>query len=240
MAMNTEQFGSNHWLCFDPEWVTEPNAQLFTPAYWQQQERVFGSATGRGTTWFVRMPKIPAALRHYCRGGLLGRIIQDSYFYTGLKRTRSFAEFTLLQELRRGGVNVPRPLAAQVLRTGFCYRADILTEYVEGATSLAVLLKQRALTDAECASVACEIAKMHKAKVNHTDLNIHNILFDQNGMVWLIDFDKCYQSTHKGWEKTNLKRLERSFLKESNKQSLYWQPENFTQFISYYDHYLSC
>jgi 3-deoxy-D-manno-octulosonic acid kinase len=240
MALITEQLSPNHWLCYDLEWVEKPNTSIFTAVYWQQQERIFGSATGRGTTWFVQMPKIQAALRHYRRGGLFGRLVQDSYLYTGLKRTRSFAELALLQELRRAGVRVPRPLAAQVERKGLCYRADILTEYIEGATSLLDLLKQRALTDAECASVALEIAKMHKACVNHTDLNIHNILLDKEGLVWLIDFDKCYKSSAKGWRQANLKRLERSFLKESKKQPLFWQPKNFTQFLSYYDQYLSC
>lgn len=32
--------------------------------------------------------------------------------------------------------------------------------------------------------------KMHIASVNHTDLNIHNILIDDQGKVWAIDFDK--------------------------------------------------
>lgn len=240
MALITKQLSPHHWMRYDPEWVEKPNAPIFTAQYWQQQERVFGSATGRGTTWFVQMPKIQAALRHYRRGGLFGRLVQDGYFYTGLASTRSFAELALLQELRNAGVRVPRPLAAKVERNGLCYRADILTEYIEGATSLVDLLKQRALSDDELASVALEVAKMHKACVNHTDLNIHNILFDKEGLVWLIDFDKCYKSNKKGWRQANLQRLERSFLKESKKQPLFWQAKNFTQLISYYDQYLSC
>ena len=36
---------------------------------------------------------------------------------------------------------------------------------------------------------------MHHAQVNHTDLNIHNILIDDSDKVWIIDFDKCYQQS---------------------------------------------
>ncbi len=35
-----------------------------------------------------------------------------------------------------------------------------------------------------------EVRKMHDAGVNHTDLNIHNILLDTTKRV-IIDFDKC-------------------------------------------------
>ncbi len=33
---------------------------------------------------------------------------------------------------------------------------------------------------------------MHDAQVNHTDLNIQNILIDEQEKVWFIVFDKCY------------------------------------------------
>ena len=53
--------------------------------------------------------------------------------------------------------------------------------------------------------------------VNHTDLNIHNILIDDKDKVWIIDFDKCHQASEGRWRELNLERLKRSFLKEKGK-----------------------
>ena len=64
---------------------------------------------------------------------------------------------------------------------------------------------------------------MHENQVNHTDLNIRNILLDHQGKVWIIDFDKCFQQPGAGWQKGNLERLLRSFHKELKKCSINWQ-----------------
>ena len=60
--------------------VTHQNNAVI-PDYWQQQNKVIGSAQGRGTTWFVALGKMDAALRHYRRGGLFGKIIKDHYIF---------------------------------------------------------------------------------------------------------------------------------------------------------------
>src|SRR4029453_11025308 len=61
-------------------------------------------------------------LRHYRRGGLIAKLSQDSYLWTGAARTRSFAEWRLLAELRRRGLRVPAPIAARYVRGLFTYR----------------------------------------------------------------------------------------------------------------------
>jgi 3-deoxy-D-manno-octulosonic acid kinase len=76
---------------------------------------------------------------------------------------------------------------------------------------------------------------MHDAGVNHTDLNIHNILLDDKGMVWIIDFDKCFNQSGDGFKQSNLQRLLRSFQKETLKNGIHWQRENFTALMSGYE-----
>ena len=205
--------------------VTEP---VFDPEYWCVKNKVIGSAQGRGTTWFVQINTLPAALRHYRRGGLFGKIIKDYYWFTKWQKTRSCEEFQLLQYLVDAGVNVPKPIAARAVKRFLCYQADILTQKIEGAQDLVAILRKTKLDANTYQLIGQQIKRLHNADVNHTDLNIHNILLDKNNKVWIIDFDKChlepssaqYDST---WKKSNLNRLLRSFQKELNKCSINWQ-----------------
>lgn len=58
---------------------------------------------------------------------------------------------------------------------------------------------------------------MHDLGINHTDLNIHNILMDEQEKFWIIDFDKCFQQSGESWKQGNLERLKRSFEKEAQR-----------------------
>ena len=51
----------------------------------------------------------PIVIKHYKRGGLLGRLIRRHYIRLGKSRSR--LEFELLQKARKLGINVPEPLA---------------------------------------------------------------------------------------------------------------------------------
>ncbi len=167
-----------------------------------------GSAPdGRGTTWFVQLDTMQAALRHYRRGGLFGKLVEDHYWFTGWEQTRSLQEFNLLRVLIESGVNVPRPIAARAVKTGLTYQADLLSERIPNAKDLVSILQENPLPEAMYQKVGQEIAKMHNVNVNHTDLNIHNILIDEQEKVWIIDFDKCSQQPDGDWKQGNLERL---------------------------------
>jgi 3-deoxy-D-manno-octulosonic acid kinase len=222
------------YIVFDDSLISDDIERCFDAQYWQEKEKVTGSATGRGTTWFIQLSTLQAALRHYRRGGLFGKIISDTYFFTGYETTRSIAEFHLLKHLQGQGVNVPKPIAANVKRCGLLYKADILSEKIPDAIDLVDLLQQRKLTDHEYMCIGQEIKKLHQAQVNHTDLNIHNILLDKDGRVWIIDFDKCYQQTGDSWKEKNLQRLLRSFNKELNKRQIKWSLEDWDILVKGY------
>lgn len=232
MIQSTQQGNSIVW--FDDEIITDPSQPLFDAQYWQEQDKVVGSAFGRGTTWFVQLDNMQAALRHYRRGGLFGKLVEDQYWFTSWEQTRSLQEFNLLKVLIESGVNVPRPIAARAVKTGLTYQADLLSERIPNAKDLVSILQESPLSEVMYQKVGQEIAKMHNVNVNHTDLNIHNILIDDQEKVWIIDFDKCRQEASGNWEQSNLDRLKRSFLKELNKRQLYWNVTEFEHFESAY------
>jgi 3-deoxy-D-manno-octulosonic acid kinase len=225
--MQTLNF-DNQVIWFDESLISAEQVKYaFDAEYWQQQDRIVGSATGRGTTWFVELDTIQAALRHYRRGGLFGKLVEDSYLFFGDGKTRSYQEFELLKVLKKSGVNVPQPIAARVVKSGVTYKADLLSEKIPNARDLVAILQEKPLSKDMYRKIGAEIRKMHDAQVNHTDLNIHNVLIDEKNDVWIIDFDKCYQQVGCHWKKNNWDRLKRSFEKEAKKGNIKWRPEYF-------------
>ena len=173
--------------------VTNPlkiNQDWFSPDYWGSQNAIIAEKKGRSTTWFIKYPKGNGVLRHYWRGGFIGKILKDQYLFTGLKNTRTYREFTLLVELKKRGLNVPTAIGAQIQRNGFIYRGDLLTQEIPGAQSLLEILQKRPLEIEEIARVGEVIATFHQQGVYHADLNINNILFDHENKVFIIDFDR--------------------------------------------------
>lgn len=169
---------------------------------------------GRGAVTFFDAPFGPCVLRHYHRGGLVARFSPDRYLWTGPARTRSFREFQLLSELHAAGLRVPAPVAARYVRDGFHYRADLVTRRIPGAHTLGVLLDTARLDGALAVEVGRTLAGFHARGVWHADLNAHNILCDERGDVWLLDFDRGrLRAPQIGWQQANIARLRRSFIK---------------------------
>src|SRR5690606_39607229 len=58
------------------------------------------------------------------------------------------------------------------------------------------------------------VARFHREGLDHVDLNAHNILFDEAGKGWMIDFDRCRMHIPAtAWRERNLARLQRSLRK---------------------------
>jgi len=224
----------NQTIWYDETLLEEDPQHVFDPEFWQKSGKVIGSAQGRGTTWFVQTKTIEAALRHYRRGGLFGKLIEDSYRFSGWEQTRSYQEFQLLNLLIQAGVNVPRPIAARSVKQGFSYKADLLSEKIPNARDLVSILVDQPLAADMYKKIGQEIKKMHDAQVNHTDLNIHNILIDEKEKVWIIDFDKCFQQSGDSWKPVNLDRLKRSFEKEVKKRAIHWSDESWNFLLKGY------
>jgi 3-deoxy-D-manno-octulosonic acid kinase len=228
----------NQKIWFDEELLSVDPTSCFDPNYWHSENNIIGSATGRGTTWFVKLESVKGALRHYRRGGLFGKLVSDNYLFSSWEKTRSFQEFNLLKHLQREGVNVPKPIAARAVKTGLTYRADILSELVPHASDLVDILMVRELSEQEYLTIGKQIRAMHDAGVNHTDLNIHNLLLDDKGLVWIIDFDKCALGATETTKQANLERLLRSFEKERIKRSIRWNKKSWQVILNGYSHNL--
>lgn len=215
-----------------------PTKALFEPSFWASQNAIVNEKKGRATAYFVQMVDGQiAVLRHYWRGGLIGKLLSDQYLYLGLANTRVYKEFTLLCHLYEKGLPVPKPIAGYVSKAGLIYRGDILTAAIAGAESLNERLQQRPLTEAEWQRIASTLVRFHRAGVYHADLNINNILFDSKDDVHLIDFDRGELRTGAGsWSQQNMARLERSFYKEASRQNpFYWQAHEWNTLLSFYN-----
>ncbi|TMP38680.1 3-deoxy-D-manno-octulosonic acid kinase [Pseudoalteromonas rubra] len=199
----------------------------FNLTYWQQHNAVVTSKQGRAAAWFVRYrPHNIAVLKHYWRGGLIGKLLKDQYLYTGLKHTRVYLELDLLNQLANLGLPVPTPLGARVSVSAGIYRADILTDAIAGAQSLCERLQSAPLSVQDWQQVASTLARFHQAGAYHDDLNCNNILFDKSGEVYLIDFDKgALRTPETAWQQANLDRLARSLKKEASRSTQFFCSE---------------
>ena len=211
-------------ILYDGDRLAHPLTDLFDPGWLSRHQRIEGHALGRGQAYFVRLDGVGACvLRHYRRGGMLGALLHDRYLYTGLARSRAFAEWRLLARLHGLGLPVPAPIAARVQRQGLCYRADLITLRIEGSASLAQRLSEAHATTVDWRAIGACVRRFHDAGVFHADLNARNILIDEAGQVSLIDFDKGRVRPTGAWQQANLDRLLRSLRKLVASGEIGWQ-----------------
>ncbi len=197
------------------ELVEHLTPSWFDLNWWSSQGGTVGSAPGRGESFFLHHPGLSLNLvwRHYKRGGLVAKLSEDRYLWSGLKQTRAYQEFALTEILRQRGLPVPRPIAAQVIREGLSYRADLITERLADVKSMAQRLESD-LHHFPWHEVGKTIAKFHTIGLDHVDLNIRNILLNSHDRVYIIDFDRCrFRPIDKEWQQGNLDRLLRSVQK---------------------------
>lgn len=210
MSERIERIG-NSVIVYDDAIVDQVDERLFARTERDQAPRSSDGVAGRGHTLFVDVAGRPCVLRHYYRGGMIRRLSEDAFVWTGEDRTRSFREWRLLAELMRRRLPVPRPVAARYVRSGPRYTADLITERLPGVESLATRLGAGPLPADAWRSVGSMIARFHAEQVFHADLNAHNIQIAAGGAVYLLDFDRgSIRSRDGGWKRGNLQRLRRS------------------------------
>ena len=132
-------------------------------------------------TWFVKDESRHLVLRHYYRGGMVGKLVRDRFWFEGVESSRAMAEYRLLATLSEQGLPVPRPVRGAHGQTGPFYRADILIERIRGAKDLVALLKQGPIAGEVWHKIGKTVRQLHDAGVYHADLNSHNLLLDKGG-----------------------------------------------------------
>ena len=152
--------------------------------------------TSRGAFWVTYLPNGQKVLvRKYRRGGLMARIIEDSFFQcpvVGEATPRPFAEFEHALLLKSKGFACPDPLVAIVQQQPFCrYSGYIVYEYMESADNLLSLCATLPIEERNrvCYLVGQSAALMLKIGVLHADLHLGNVLVAQR-QVYIIDYDK--------------------------------------------------
>ena len=154
---------------------------------------------GRGVAYHIPAPGACAGerwvVRHYRRGGLVARFVQDRYLDSGPKRP--IRELTASVRARARGVPTPEVVAAAVYPAGGWYRADIVTRYLPASRDLADRLFDDGDTDRRRQAMRMAgalLRRAHEAGVVHNDLNLRNILIAGAGdaeRAWLLDLDRA-------------------------------------------------
>jgi 3-deoxy-D-manno-octulosonic acid kinase len=186
---------------------------FFDPEYWRSRNELISVRRGRGSAWFIADGMRQWVLRHYRRGGWIARLVHDRYLWTGEARVRAFAEWRLLESLSRRGLPVPQPVAARYQRSGLLYRCDLITQRILDAEPLSEMLGQGVVPESSWRALGTAVARLHRAGVDHADLNAHNLLLDRRGAVTVIDFDRGRMRAPGAWTARNLQRLRRSLAK---------------------------
>ncbi len=182
--------------------------------------------------------------KHFFRKGLMS-FLGDKYMrpFFGLTKTRSYAEFHILNFLYKNNFNTCKPILGWVTHQNILfYRADLIVERLENTVTLSEHMKNHA-SKSLFVNIGKQIATMHHLGVYHGDLNAHNVLVRINGAssdktsnpnieasdIYIIDFDKSLIGiNHKMFSSLmykNLSRLRRSLIKLGHGDYLkkYWK-----------------
>jgi len=229
----TRSHGVTSYLIYDSDMIGLSEArQLFT----HQDELSTTLTGGRGGAFELSFKNDTFVLRRYKRGGLIQKLHQSKYVWTGISLTRPWREWLLLYRLYNWNLPVPQPVAARAMRQGFTYQAEILTRKVQHTQSLAWSLSHGKLTDRDWRRIGECIRRFHDAHVFHADLNAHNVLMDFDQAIWIIDFDRGKLNPPLPlWKVMNLKRLKSSLSKLQNQQpSLVFSPKDWEELLKGY------
>ena len=202
-----------HIMLAGSERAETPLADWFDFAGWRRAGAIALETSGRGEVLIVAHGAETWVLRHYRRGGLVARFIDDHYVWLGAQRARAFREWRLLRELRAAGLPVPSPVAAHVLRSGIIYTADIITSYLANTRKLSWYIAQGRVPSASWRRVGAMIGAIHDHGVDHPDLTAHNVLLDEAGQSFLVDFDNAQRKPPGEWRRLGLLRFNRSLRK---------------------------
>ena len=211
-----QKVGSDH-VIHDPRIVDPLPGWVFDPDALASRSLVHATGHGRRQVWFFALNGHELVLRHYWRGGIVSRLSADVYVWTGLERTRAFREWRLLAQLHDRGLPAPRPVAARVQQGTMAYRADLITVAIPGATPFDEVLQGPAAGDRSLwHRVGLTLGRFHAAGACHADLNVRNILLDEAGAVWVIDWDRGrLRHPDWRWQEARLERLRHSLRGQS-------------------------
>ena len=92
------------------------------------------------------------------------------------------------------------------------------------------------LAEGHWIAIGSVIRRFHEESIYHADLNANNIMLDEGGRCYLIDFDRCgFKKPKLKWKKENLLRLKRSLNKMlKNEEVLHFSDINWRSLLRGY------
>ena len=167
---------------------------------------------GRGATVRISLDGEDAILRRYYRGGMVGRVLTDQYFWLGKSMSRPWREWQVLERAWQAGLPVPKPIAACACRKFWWYHAGIITGYLADTETLAARLQSSEVSAQIWNRLGQIIRDLQREGICHPDLTVTNILINGRNQLYLIDFDNARFKPGLGdWQWGPLHRLQRSF-----------------------------
>lgn len=200
----------NSVILYDESVISHLEPDMFSADYWADAEVVPGYSGGRGATLFVSHRGDDWVLKHYYRGGLVGKVLEDEFIFFGIERVRSVAEWQLLKLAHAAGLPVPVPVAAHFERRGFIYAANLITRRIPGVAPFSTRLASGPATQQVWHAVGHCVRQFHDAGFYHADLSAHNLQIDSDDRIWLLDWDRGRKLPPGKWQQANLDRLLRS------------------------------
>ncbi len=233
--MGAETKSANCHILKSTEIVREFSAEQFDPVFWQNQAGFRYLGGGRAASCLIDIDGRAAVLRRYHRGGLVGRILSDQYFWLGKRLSRPWREWKILLRAREAGLPVPEPIAACVCRSKLSYRAALVTAYLDDTEMLTSRLEREPLARGFWQRLGILIRQMHEAGIRHADLTSDNILIDSHNGFYLVDFDRArIMSKLDDWQWRPLFRFQRSMKKRDRRRRLHYDVGDWQAFMAGY------
>jgi 3-deoxy-D-manno-octulosonic acid kinase len=172
-------------------------AEAGTLHAWAAQRPDAVALQGRGAAHRVDLAGASCVVRHYRRGGLIGRFVADTYLRAG--EPRPLRELRASCDVRAAGVPTPQVIAAVIYPNGPVYRADLATLHVPHGADLAAATWGDAAWPRDDRIAAWHatgrlLRRVFHAGVRHPDLNLRNIFVTRCGGVvdaLLLDLDRA-------------------------------------------------
>lgn len=214
MARKAKQSGASI-IVYDDCLIDQITPEMFSQEFWPGAQLVPGYSGGRGATLYVHHAGNEWVLKHYHRGGLIGQLLDDGFFWFGQDTSRSVVEFDLLREIIAAELPGPVPVAAHVNRRGLQYSADLMTRRIPDVVPFSNRLAAGPAPAQVWNRVGVCVGRFHARGFNHTDLSAHNLQIDADDKVYLLDWDRGRHMAPGNWRQSNLDRLHRSCTKIS-------------------------
>jgi 3-deoxy-D-manno-octulosonic acid kinase len=164
-------------------------AELAAPAHVPAVSQNGSVLSGRAAIWRYDVRSVgPVVVKEYRRGGMLRFFRRKHYLRLGT--TRPVRELNNLLVARAAGLNVPEPVAS-ISRGGLVYRGWLATRFIQGRRLVDLVSSDTVSIPALMADLTRQVELLIRNRVAHVDLHPGNVIVDDAGTLYLLDFDRA-------------------------------------------------